>query len=336
MGNYKNIKLEKGMYGVSGKTFTKVLEDIDPSSQYKGGDLDGLDAYQRQLKRFNIKVSGKYSDTVSKFFNRSETAALFPEYVSRAVWAGIAESVSLDNIVATTTYVDSLDYRSITAVPSNQNNSLTEVEEGGAILETYIKTQQNLVKLNKRGRMLVTSYEAIQNQRLDLFNVTLKQIGVEIARSQISDAVDVLINGDGNGNQADIISTATPNILTYSDLLQLWSLFSLHDMNTIVASPDMVLKMAELSEFQNPLTGLNFAGTGKLTTPIGANLIKSECVEAGTIIGLDKTCAIERVQYGDLLIEYDKLIDRQMERAAITCISGFSKIFKDATKVMTV
>ena len=29
-------------------------------------------------------------------------------------------------------------------------------------------------------------------------------------------------------------------------------------------------------------------------------------------------------------------IDKQLERAAITCIAGFAKIFKDASKVLTV
>ena len=35
-------------------------------------------------------------------------------------------------------------------------------------------------------------------------------------------------------------------------------------------------------------------------------------------------------------VEYDKLIDRQLERAAITSISGFAKLFADASKVLTV
>ena len=53
--------------------------------------------------------------------------------------------------------------------------------------------------------MLVASYEAIRFQRLDVFTVTLRQIGAYIARSQLRDAVDVLINGDGNDNEADVI-----------------------------------------------------------------------------------------------------------------------------------
>ena len=55
---YENVKLEKGMYGQSGKSFLKVLESLDPSENYKGTALEGLDAFQRQLKRFDIHVKG--------------------------------------------------------------------------------------------------------------------------------------------------------------------------------------------------------------------------------------------------------------------------------------
>ena len=37
-----------------------------------------------------------------------------------------------------------------------------------------------------------------------------------------------------------------------------------------------------------------------------------------------------------MLVEYDKLIDRQLERAAITSISGFGKICDGAAKVLNV
>ena len=54
-----------------------------------------------------------------------------------------------------------------------------------------------------------------------------------------------------------------------------------------------MLKMLEIEEFKNPLTGLNFQGTGRLTTPLGATLIKTSSVPTGYIIGLDKRCALE-------------------------------------------
>ena len=48
---YDNLKLEKGMYHEAGRSFTQVLESRDPSEQYRGTALEGLDAFQRQLKR---------------------------------------------------------------------------------------------------------------------------------------------------------------------------------------------------------------------------------------------------------------------------------------------
>ena len=109
---FDNIKLEKGLY-TTGKSFTQALEQLDPSENYKGTSLEGLDAFERQLKRFDIKVSGKNSDTISKFFSTTDAAVLFPEFISRAVKNGMTGNDTLENIVATTTLIDTLDYRSI-------------------------------------------------------------------------------------------------------------------------------------------------------------------------------------------------------------------------------
>lgn len=333
--NFDNIKLEKGMYAVPGKTFSEVLESLDPSDAYVGTAAEGLDAFGRQLKRFDIKVSGAGSDSVQKFFSTSQSAALFPEYISRAVKQGMEEADILGSIVATKTNIDGLDYRTVASTPTDDEKSLKTVGEGAYIPQTVIRTQENLVRLNKRGRMLVASYEAIKFQRLDLFTVTLKQIGAYIARQQLRDAVNVLINGDGNNNAAEVISVSGDK-LAYADLIALYNALDPYALNAIIASPDMISSMLSVEEFKNPATGLNFQGSGKLGNPLGAELIRSAAVPAGTLIGFDKSCALEMVSAGDVTVDYDKLIDRQLERAAITSTAGFAKIFPDACKVLSV
>jgi hypothetical protein len=67
---------------------------------------------------------------------------------------------------------------------------------------------------------------------------------------------------------------------------------------------------------------------------MGAKVLRTSAMPKGTIIGLDKNYALEMVKAGDVSVEYDKLIDRQLERAAITTISGYAKIFGDASKAM--
>lgn len=334
MANYDNIKLEKGLYA-SGN-FTKALESLDPAENYKGTSLEGLDAYQRQLKRFGIKVGGSGSDVVDKFFKSSDSAVLFPEYVSRAVRQGLEQANILPEIVASTTVIDGIDYRSITSIPSEDEKELKVVKEGAFIPETNIRTKENLVKLKKRGRSLVASYEAIRFQRLDLFTVTLRQIGAYIARTLLKDAIAVIVNGDGADNAAQIIECENAGALTYSDLVNFWNGFDPYELNTIIAEPAVMAKMLNMEQFRDAAAGLNFHGKGDMVTPLGAKLLKSNAVGQGTLIGLDKSAALEMVKAGDVMTEYDKLIDRQLERAVISCTAGFAKIFDGASKVLSV
>jgi len=330
--HFENVRLEKGMYGRSGKSFSKTLEELDPSERYRGTPMEGLDAFQRQLKRFDIHVKGADSDPVEKFFHTTESSVLFPEFVSRVVRQGLEEGGILPDITATVTKFDGLDYRSIASVPTEEEKQLLQVEEGAAIPETSVRTQENLVKLHKRGRMLVASYEAIRFQRLDLFSVTLRQIGAYIGKMHLQDAIQVLTDGDGNQNPADVVNAGGD--LTYDALLEFWNKFDPYTMNTLLVGGDTMLKLLRLKEFQNPLTGLNFQGTGTLSTPLGAKLLRTSAMPAGTMIGLDKNYALEMVCGSEVTVEYDKLIDRQLERAAITSISGFAKLFTDASKVL--
>ena len=339
---YDNLKLEKGMYRQAGMSFTQVLESLDPSENYRGTALEGTDAFQRQLKRFGIRAKGAGSSPVEKFFRTMDSAVLFPEYIARTVRQGMEENDILPAITATTTVIDAMDYRSIYSNPTDDDKALKDVAEGAAIPETEVKTKEHLVSLTKRGRMLVASYEALRFQKLDLFSVMLRQIGAHIQKQQLSDAVKVLIEGDGNDNAATQYTigsspiSGTRGTLGYDQLVEFWGQFDPYTMNTILCSTGTMTKLLKVPELQNPLTGLNFQGTGKLTSPLGAQLHRTSAVADGVLIGLDNRYALELVRAGDVLVEYDKLIDRQLERAAITSISGFGKICDGAAKVLNV
>ena len=339
--HFENVKLDKGMYSETGRSFTGVLEKCDPSEQYKGTPLERLDAFQRQLKRFDIKVKGPDSDPVSKFFATWESAVLFPEYVARAVRQGMEENNILPHMTAAETRVEGMDYRSITSTPTGEEKSLKTVAEGAVIPETSIRAQENLVKLYKRGRMLTASYEAIRYQRLDLFSVTLQQIGAYINRMHAADAVDVLLHGDGNNNAAQVFTVGTDPIsgtagtLSYGALVDFWSQFDPYTMNTLLVG-DAAARILKLEEMRDAAAGLSFQGTGRMVTPMGATLLRSSAVPSSTIIGLDRHYALEMVRASDVTVEYDKLIDRQLERAAITSVSGFAKLFRDASRVLEI
>lgn len=323
--HYENIRVDKSLYKSSGG-FASALEKLDPSERYTGSELGGLDAFARQLKRFGIKVSGPGSSTIAKFFSTADSAALFPEYVSRAVAQGAREESVIEQIVSATTEINSLDYRSITTDISCPDLDDT-IGEGQDIPVTNITLNENLVTLRKRGRLLRASYEAIKFQRLDVFTVALRQIGSFIAKAQLKDAMDVLQNGAQS-------VTATGGQLAFSDLLELWSLFEDFEMNVMLASPATAARIMNIPELRDPLSGHSFAAGSGLGTPLGAKLIKTAAAPEGRIIALDRGYALEKVTAGGVQVEYDKLIDSQLERASVTSIAGFSKLFPDAVKVL--
>ena len=121
----------------------------------------------------------------------------------------------------------------------------------------------------------------------------------------------------------------------YDALVDFWSQFDPYTMNTLLVG-DAMAQILKLEEMQDSTAGLAFQGTGKLVTPMGATLLRSSAVPSGTIIGLDRQYALELVRGSEVLVEYDKLIDRQLERAAITSISGFAKVFQPASKVLQI
>ena len=329
MDNYKNIKIDKSMYN-SSKSFSELLEEMDPSASYAGTELEGSDAFQRQLKRFDIKVTGANSDRVEKFFQTGDSSILFPEYVSRAVKQGIKEYNNLGKVTAVSTKIKGMDYRTIKPVMSDDDKELADVAEGALIPQVDLQISDELVKLNKRGRMLVASYEAIRYQRIDIFTVALKQIGEYIAVSQMKDFINHI---DGSVNPNNIISiTGAP---VYSDLLNLWSKFDTFDMNTLVYSPAVAVKLLSVNEMKDCLNGFDFSKTGNMITPFGANLIVTNKAPADTLYAFDKNYAVEYIQSGDVVTEYDKLIDRQLERATVTVTAGFATLFENAVYKVT-
>ena len=127
---YKDLKLEKGMYHITGKSFSEVLESMDPSGGYAETPLAGLDAYERQLKRFDIHVSGSHCDRVEKFFSTTDSAVLFPEFIRRAIRSGMEQSV-LSDLVAVHTLSPGGEYQP--AVLTDTAAYSTKTTQGNAL-----------------------------------------------------------------------------------------------------------------------------------------------------------------------------------------------------------
>lgn len=320
---YNNVKIEKGFYDLSGKTFSQALEAADPSENYTDDALRKADAFERQLKRFDIKVRGVNADKVDKFFQTAESALLFPEFVRRAVESGL-NSGCLNKITAAVSVTDGIDCRGIVLTDGTEEYSAT-TDVGAALPESDIKLTDTAIKLEKYGRLINAPYEVIRQQRLDVFAAALRAVGAKLAKAIEKAAVTALTGS------ADSVSMGG-NTFNYAELAAFWGKFTSSDMNVILCSPAAAAKILAFEEMNKTVT----TGGGNTVTPFGAEIIASSAVDDNTLIGLDKTCALEMIRGGEVTVDVDKLISKLSDGAAVAVNVGFSVISADAVKCLTI
>lgn len=323
MKMYDNITLEKGLYNISGKTFTQALAELDNDENYVGTELEGLDAYERQLKRFDIKVSGASSDRVEKFFKSTQSAVLFPEFVRRYIKQGMDEASVLPGVVAATTYADGVDYRGLSI---DKNGEDTVIPAGGEFPTTTVGYADTTVAIAKYGRQISTTYEVIRKQRLDLFAVVLKSIGAQISRAINNQAATVLKNG------ASTVAIAG-SALTYADLAAFWASLNEYNMTTMLVSPAVMAKILAFEEMK--FCAGEYVTNGTVKTPYGVTLVKCAGMSDDYAIGLDNGCALEMVLGSDIVVDNDKLISTQIDCITFSISVGFTKVYADAVKVLS-
>ena len=323
---YDNITLEKGLYNITGKSFTEALRDLDGDENYVGTELEGLDAYERQLKRFDIKVSGANSDRVEKFFKTTQSAVLFPEFVRRCIKAGMDNASVLPYIVAATTYTDGIDYHGITLTDSDSSSAVTTVNAGEALPITSVANASATVAVNKYGRQIQTVYEVLRKQRLDLFAVVLKSVGAKISVIINNAAAKALTTG------ASETQTAVSGKIAYSDLASFWAGMESSNMSAMLASPAMMATILAMDEMGDCTGDEN----GVVTTPFGVKLVKCAGLEDNVVIGVDKNSALEAVYGSDIIVDSDKLISSQIDNIAFSISVGFATIFPTAVSVLKI
>ena len=316
---YNDIRLEKGLYNLSGKSFTAALEALDPTSAYIGTELEGLDAYERQLKRFDIKVGGSGCDRVEKFFSSTETAVLFPEFVVRSIRKGFDETV-LGAVTAVKTISESGQYLGCVLSDTAEYDPVAQTV---TLPAASITEGTDAITLEKFGRLINASYEAVRRQRLDSFSIMLRSIGIKLAAAVVGKAFTVLKTGT---------STIPTTSLTYADLADLYGSFDCFNMTTLIASPAVAAKIAAMEEMKEA----NSTAEGRLILPFGAEMVKTSAADDNTIIGIDKEFALEFITSTDLVLETDKLIDRQLDQITVSVVCGFRKLTPEAVKGISI
>lgn len=341
----KKISVEKGMYQeavVKDVYLNDILEAEDPSINYKDTPFENTTALQRQLIVRGIKTYGANADRVSKFFETTDNQLLFPALVESSVRKGLNENNIVGQIVATTTNLSSGDtYKSMIWEDDPASEELRRVSQGAPLPETTITLGDKEITVYKYGRMLVGTYEAIRNQKLNVYLLKLQQFGYRLALNEAQAAIEVLINGDGGVSGADTYNITdlggTQNQMAFKPFVKFKGKFKDgYSPDIFLAQEQLYTDTITLQEFNNALLGYRLAVTGEPDKVLGGLPKRCDKVPVNKMIGIDTRFALNRVIATPLRIEYDKLIDTQVERAAISYAGGFEILDPEARKVLNV
>ncbi len=328
---YKNIKLEKGMYEYSNKSFLQILEELDPTENYEGTALAGLDAFQRQLKRFNIKVNGRNADTVDKFFKSDETRLLFPEYTRRVIESGMDENALYKTIINRKIYAKNNNCEVVVIENGNEEeNVIKPIEEGGEIPESNLKIKSRQVKPIKIGQSFEISREAMMGKSIDDFSFLIKEISKQFSEKLSDDAVKTIIEGDGSDNAIKTSEVTSKKLSVINIYHSMHNLPPTYNCTHILVSPKAMQAILDMPELADPKTGINLMATGNLNDMFGARIVVAPNLKDFVMLFLDKTKCLDLVIFQDVQVEHTQIQQKQTHLITVTLRYTFLKKGKES------
>lgn len=302
---YNEINLTKEMYDIPNKTLSDILTELDPDSGYNElNDLRGLDAYERQLKRFDIKVRGNKCDQVNKFFQSDKSLILFPEYIRRTIRKGIGNALIIPYISAVEVCLPDTEKRS-------QYTFSVDIDD------TY-QTLIQIANLTDFVKELACSYHFIRQLSIETFGVILKNMGFVIAR-EINDRCVTYIKNKNFYNPISIKGITIDSLIGFINSVKA-------NITTIICDPKTYNKIIAFPEIINHIT-LDKNNTVK--TPLGITIIKSNAL-SNEIIGLDKTTGLEISYESKDIVNSNELMSTDFGKISYSMKIGFNEIAEDS------
>ena len=340
----------KGMHDQAdkeGKSLTEFLEDIKTQEMSKESPYVGMTQTEMIQKRLDdpkspmlaveefIKAAGidLKRDTVSKFFEFSDIAPIFPEYYKNQVVAGMLKSGLVSQLVMASNLIPSENYFKLYLEETEKERQLSKVAPGEPFPRTRMSISKQSIYLQKYARMLEIPDESIKYQRLPLFAACLQQIGLEFDICRTNDCIYVLVNGDGNSNTPD--KTVSGSVGSVAVLFEFYIKLDIpYKINKmIIHKTELATYLVTLTGFSAPQAQFKFL---PLATPEWFEWDDTSALAAERILGLDTRYAVEEVHTGGVKTENDRLIDGQINRTGISWTGGYSVYQNKAVCLWTV
>lgn len=262
----------------------------------------------------------------------------------------IAPPIPLSELVAVTTPITGDTYRSVYMDYDAASVRMYRVGESADIPVTDLTQSQNIIRLQKYGRGIRASYEALRRTRVDKIAWFIQWAALQAQIDKVAAVLAVMINGDGNPNTAAVeynLTTldgqATPNELSLAG----WMAFKLkfgemYQLTTALMTEATALQLILLNTGSGnvPLANLSLGGIRNNLTPINAtgDAVRygwTSEAPANKIVGFDASMAIEHVtEIGSTIREVERYITNQTQLLTMTETEGFAVLDPGAIKIL--
>jgi hypothetical protein len=280
-----------------------------------------------------------YATTLQELLTRDEdTRWLAPVFIRDAIESGVRLAPIYPSLIAAS---EPVPQPAVTLPKLELSEASPRVAAEGASIEMgTVSYGDKTVKLVKRARGLAITYEAVQFMSLNLLSIFLRDLGIRLGSSLSTLAVTALLNGDqadGSESAAVIGVESTSNKLAYLDIVRVWVRLALlgRQPTTILADEAGVNKLLNMDEFKKRYQG-SPDKTLNLRTPLPSeqDLFAHGSMPAGKFLFLCRDSALVQLIAQPLLIEYDKIISRQIQEAVASVITGFATLLRDSRVVV--
>lgn len=251
--------------------------------------------------------------------------------------------VSLDQLVSARTGIDGDTYRAATIKEDARDPSeyrYSRVSERGTFPTFTIALGDRAFRLYKYGAAVEASYEAMRRMRINLLALTLQEIAFGENLRRIAEAIETLLNGDGNSNPAlDTLGAADVSIPE----LENWRIDTLYDYlreySFVIADRALVKEIRALAypsaNMQLTPQQIMMLNTGAYILPDGTPMFVAPPGSAldgsGKLLGVVAGRGLnEIVENGSSISESVRWILNQTSKWIVSVNIGYEKLFRDS------
>lgn len=226
------------------------------------------------------------------------------------------------------------------ATANAANVKMLRVSEGADLPLAKITTGTGAINLYKKGRAVEATYEALMTWRVDLMAKAITAIAADVAQQNLVDAIDVLLNGDGNTNPAVVIdsATATANAVTGAEFIAACIDYFLtyHIAPTTAIAPTAFYKSLAGITYDNTKSfgasskiAINLPQIGNMSINVLYGDVPQTATSKNQILLFNKDFSLNRyVMNGSKIQETQKSIINQKSLATVSEISGYGKFMQ--------